>query len=88
MHLLLQFYADFFETLQMLGYGLKVCIFFVYNPHIILSLFYKINLVKFQTSLHSKLLDSRYLVCATPTLLYVTSGGLPEDMHVLFYFII
>ena len=38
MHLLLQFYADFFETLPVLGHGLKVCIFFVYNPQIILSL--------------------------------------------------
>ena len=35
----------------------------------ILSLFHKINLVIFQTLLHSKWLDSRYLVCTTPTII-------------------
>ena len=29
---LLQFYADFFDTLQVLGHGLKMCMSFGFNP--------------------------------------------------------
>ena len=39
MQILLHFYADSFEVYRCLGYGLKICIFFGYNPQIIYDIF-------------------------------------------------
>ena len=65
--LLLQFYADSFETLQMFCHGLKICMWFGYYPEIIFCHFFRsLNSVIFQTFLPLKLIDSGYLVCATP----------------------
>ena len=40
MHLLLQFYSDCFETLQVLGHGQKMCKLFGHNPQIIFVTFF------------------------------------------------
>ena len=54
MHLLLQFYSDCFETLQVFSHSLKMCILFVHNPQIIFChFFYKMNLVIFVTKMSS-----------------------------------
>ena len=52
MQLLLQFYSDSFQTLQVfIGHGLKMCILFSYHPQIIFChLFHKINLPFFRQS--------------------------------------
>ena len=52
-----------------IGHGLEVCILLEYNPHINFVTLHQINLIIFQSLLHSKCLDSRYIVCATPTII-------------------
>ena len=52
-----------------LGHGLKMCILFAYNPQIICCHFFKLNLANLQALLHSKLIDSGYRACVTPTVL-------------------
>ena len=39
MHLVLQFYAEWFEIYRCLDHGLDMYIFFAHNPQIFLSLF-------------------------------------------------
>ena len=70
--LLLQFYGDSFETSQVFEHGLKICMWFGYNPQIIFYHFFrKLNLAIFLAFLLSKSMDSGYLVCASPpTVLY------------------
>ena len=67
--LLLQFFADLFETLQVFLHSLKMCMGFGYNPQINFCQIFRIfNLVIFQARILSKGIDSGYLVCAnTPT---------------------
>ena len=49
------------------GHGLKICMWFGYNPQIIFYHFFcYFNLGIFLAFLLSKLMDTGYLVCATP----------------------
>ena len=59
--LLLQFYADSFQTLQVfLFHGLKICMWFGYSPQIIFCHFFlKLNLVIFSAFSLSKWIDSK-----------------------------
>ena len=64
-YLVLQFYADSFESSQSLGHDLKN-MWFGYNPPIFCHFFGKLNLVIFQALLLSACIDGGYLVRATP----------------------
>ena len=49
------------------GHGLKMCMWFGYNPQLIFCHFLRnLNLVFFQALLLSTYVDSRYLVSVTP----------------------
>ena len=53
------------------GHGLKICIWFGYNHQIIFCYFFcKLNLAIFRALLITMWMDRRYLVGATPTVLY------------------
>ena len=66
--LLLQFYSDSFETLQMFLPSFEnIACGFGYNPQINSSHFFRnLNLVIFRAFWQWKRMDSGYLVCATP----------------------
>ena len=66
--LLLQFYANSFETLQMFFVMVwRYALWFGHSPQIIFChFFHKLNLVIFSAFLLSKWIDSGHLVCATP----------------------
>ena len=64
--LLIQFYTDHFETLPCFLYGLKMCIYFGYNPCInFCHFFHFVNFVIFWHQILWKCIDSGYLVSAT-----------------------
>ena len=56
------------------GHGLKICMWFRYNPQIIVYYFFcKLNLVIFQALLLSTYVDSMYLVRVTPLMNFTFS---------------
>ena len=66
-HLLLQFYIDSFETSQVFWTWSEDMHVVGYNPQIIFYHFFcYFNLGIFLAFLLSKLMDTGYLVCATP----------------------
>ena len=66
--LLLQFYADSFETLnRSIGHGLKTCMWFGYNPQIRFCHFFRnLNLVFFSGINTINICRQYYLVINTP----------------------
>ena len=86
---LLQFYAASFETLQVLGHGLKMCMSFGYNPLINLCYFiHKLNRHYYIQSeyrvgtLCAQLLLQSFYADSFETLFTLLSWS--EDVHVIF----
>ena len=58
------------------GHGLKMCMWFGYNPQILFCHFFcNLNLVFFQALLQSTYVDSMYLVRVTPPINFTFSDG-------------
>ena len=87
MQLLLQFYSIAVRLYWCLGHGLKMCILFGYHAQIIFVTFFT---KRTQSFFRLKLIDTMYLVYATPPTVYSDSfetlhvfRSWTEDAHIL-----